>query len=169
MNALGREQKYQLAFDEVRVMVKRKRYSAAVRKILDVESQRLRTEFRFDANHSWYFVGDLYTKMDDHKAAIPAFRRALRNWPMDVDALWAIGDCYTSLGSPRFSERYYRRAYALRKGSAELIYNLANTLLDQNRFDEAILMYRKIRKGSIKLHELAQKNLAIALTRKLNA
>ena len=159
------EHQYQKALSRISAMTKQGKYARAVAQMLDVSSQKLHAEYKFDPNHSWYVIGDLYSKRNDFENALLAFRRALRSWTRDSQSLWAIGDCYSALEQHKFAERYYRRALEITPKNKELIYNLANSLFDQQRYEDAISMYKSLGRCSANLRASASKNMKLALQR----
>jgi tetratricopeptide (TPR) repeat protein len=165
MKIKATEHQYQEVLGQINALAKQGRFARALAKMLDSSSQKLRAEYGLDANHSWYVIGDLYSKMNDFSRALLAFRRALRSWPEDVQSLWAIGDCYSALEQHKFAERYYRRALDITPKNKELIYNIANSLFDQKRYEDAISMYKRVGSGSVRLSASAFKNMKLALQR----
>jgi tetratricopeptide (TPR) repeat protein len=165
MNSLEAEALYKAGLKEVTIYVRRKAYQNAIDRIVIEHGWRLKAEFRFNSNHSWYMVGDMYEKLGRLDSAISAFRRALRSWPENADAFWAIADCYSAKQRYKFAERFYRRALDLNADSDELIFNLGNALLDQNRFHEAIKMYKRVSKKSPSISAKAKTNTDLAVIR----
>jgi len=133
-------------------------------KLYDASRGRIRAPFSADPNHAWYFVGTIMFDSAKYREAIEAFQKALRTRRTDVDALWAIGNCYAALGQPRFAARYFERALALRsRHSDALRFNLGNALFDQGRYEEALKLYKKVmRSGDRRLSASASRNAAIA-------
>lgn len=89
----------------------------------------------WEAHLACYAEADALYRSGQLARARKLFRNALALAPGDVDTLWALGDCYSELGKPRRAELFYRKA---RAGAAweqrgDLLYNIANTLLDQRR------------------------------------
>lgn len=151
-------------FLRIYALRRRRRFSAALRQLVDVESLRLRLPFRREANHAWYCAGDVAYLLGQIPFAISAFRRALRSRPDDVQALWAMGNCYSDLGRARMAERCFRRALALSGDSdLRLLFNLANALLDQGKYGLALNMYREVKRRSTgPLRAAAKKNSELA-------
>ena len=100
----------------------------------------------WEAHLACYAEADALYRAGEVLRALKLFRNALILAPGDVDTLWAIGDCYTDLAKPRRAEGFYRRA---RAGAAwrergDLLYNIANALLDQRRPAAALRLYRLV-------------------------
>lgn len=75
----------------------------------------------------------------------------------------ALGNCEDALNKPKAAESCFRRAlaYCEDKNRNAIRFNLANSLLDQERHDEAIELYEQIPVDS-DVYPLAQRNLSIA-------
>lgn len=95
---------------------------------------------------AWYRAADAAYSARKLKEALKLFHRALKAAPGDVDTLWAIADCHSDLGGPRKAERFYRmaRAAAPWPQRGDLLYNLANALLDQGRPAAVLKLYRRV-------------------------
>lgn len=104
---------YEEALRIVYQYVKGGQFSQAVARMVDTGSGRLKGAFRCDGNHSWYVVGDCYVKLGQVGEAIRAFRKSLRGWSDDPQAMWALGNCYSEIGKPWLAEYYFRRALHL--------------------------------------------------------
>jgi tetratricopeptide (TPR) repeat protein len=153
---------YEKALQEVLSLTKAKCYRQAVEKIYDTRLRRLKTIFKTDINHSWYVLGDIYLRFGEYENALQAFKRALRNWPDDAQAMWAIADCYSAMNKLKLAERYYRHARGGDAATSELTYNIANSLFDQGRYKEAIIEYKAIGRVPDKLRSLVSRNLKLA-------
>jgi tetratricopeptide (TPR) repeat protein len=154
----------------VYALTRRNRLSSALGLLISPVTQNINTEYRDDLNHAWYCVGDICFKMGNFQDAKDAFRRALSFRKHDFDALHALGNCYAELGRPVLAERNFRRALlnasavdASRR--ADLKFNVANALLDQRRFDNAIKILRLLVKTGWHGAECAAKNLKFAQDR----
>ena len=151
-------------FFEIHVLLRKKRFTAALRKLLVPRSVTLRREYSHDAssrNHAWYLVGDCFFRTSNMPAALLAFRKSALAWPGDVQALWAIGNCYSELGKHRLAERFFRRALvcaSLREKPA-LRFNLGNALYDQKKYESAIQEYQKIKHTHKHVWRRAQINM----------
>jgi tetratricopeptide (TPR) repeat protein len=117
----------------------------------------------WDAHLACYAEADSLFQRGVVRPALKSFRNALLLAPGDVDTLWAIGDCYSELGKPRLAEVFYRkaRAGAVWRQRGDLLYNMANALLDQGRPAAALRFYQLVprKAGSF---GLARKNAARA-------
>lgn len=142
----------------------------ALSKLLDFDLDNIRKPYNEDINHAWYLVGTIYFKLFDYSHSLQAFRAALKKDPKDYQAAHAIGSCYDQLERYKMAERFFRKALLLHGGNlVETTYDLGNSLLDQNKFSEAISEYKKVirnKKSDESLLRMAENNLAIA--KKLN-
>jgi len=122
-----------------------------------------------DENSVWQQHMACYARADELfksgrlREAIKAFRSALVLEPNDTDTLWALADCFSELGKAHKAERLYRAALirADRSERGDLLYNLANALLDQRRPIAALVLYRRVGRKSGAFH-LAKRNARIA-------
>ena len=116
-----------------------------------------------ELNHEAYKRGcTLFHDENYHKAKL-AFEEALSYWPKDSQAWMALGNCEDELNKPKASESCFRRAlkYCEDKNRNAIRFNLANSLLDQERHGEAIELYEQI-PGDNDVYAQAQRNLSIA-------
>lgn len=151
---------YKKVYDQISL----KQYDEALNILFDAKANQLRKQFRQDVNHSWYVLGDIFYKKQNHIEAIKCFKKALNTRFDDAQALWAIADAYSELAKPKLAERYYRKATQYAKENEDLMnltYNLGNALFDQKRYDEAISCYEKIDGSVPDLYALAQKNIKL--------
>jgi len=142
-------------------LVRRKKFDDALNFLRP--NGRLAPEFRQEINHSWYVVGDILERKGDFPQALAAFKRALKDWPGDSDAMWSIADCYSEIGSFRMALKYYRMASTERPNEPGLLYNIANTLFDQGKFSEASDIYASIKTNDPLLLKKIRKNQRLAL------
>jgi tetratricopeptide (TPR) repeat protein len=116
-----------------------------------------------DLNHEAYKRGcALFKDGNFHKAKLE-FEEALEFWPEDSQAWMALGNCEDELNKPTAAEISFRRAllYCEEKNRSAIQFNLANSLLDQERHGEAIELYEQI-PGNSDVYAAAQTNLSIA-------
>lgn len=113
-----------------------------------------------------YLKGDALWKKGRVKDAVQFFQAAVEEWPEDQQALWALGNCYSALKKHRKAEDAFRQALAVGANvdRITLLFNLANTLFDQQRYAEARLIYSEI-PSSHPLSAKATKNAAFAKAR----
>lgn len=155
-------------FAKIYALTKQRKLARALRLIVDPETHQLRDSVRFDRNHAWYCAGDILYKQNNLSEAREAFKKALRAWPDDIDALTAIGNCYDESHRPKLAERYFRRALLVptikrnKEKRQSIMLNLGNSLFDQQRFVEACKCYRKLLGAPAEIGVRAKKNLAIA-------
>jgi tetratricopeptide (TPR) repeat protein len=131
---------------------------AALGKLLDETGARLVPPFDEDLNHAWYVVGDLYFKKGDFAAAARAFDRSVADRPDDPEALMALANCYSEMDSPRLAERYLRLALKY-SDNVSIVLNLGNALFDQEKYREAIEIYKNIPVSSGDIFRSAQMNI----------
>jgi tetratricopeptide (TPR) repeat protein len=153
-------------FGKVYRQIRSGRLASAERLLLGNEGARIRPPFNSDLNHAWYVVGDIRYRRGRMPGAVAAFRRALRHWPDDRDAMMAIANCYSELGRPRWSAYYLEKALRRRGHKPELFYNLGNAYFDLDDFPKAIECYRSASKGAVgELKAMCLRNLSIARER----
>lgn len=114
-----------------------------------------------------YREADSLYRAGDLRSARRMFALALVHAPHDADTLWALGSCASELGKPRLAERYFRRARVRSewKRRGDILYNIANSLFDQRRFQAALQLYVRVPRRS-DAFVLARRN-ALAARRKL--
>lgn len=114
-------------------------------------------------NHEAYKRGCTFSNDGNYHNAKLAFEEALSYWPEDSHAWMALGNCEDALNKPKAAESCFRRAlaYCEDKNRNAIRFNLANSLLDQERHGEAIELYEQI-PGDSDVYPLARKNLSIA-------
>jgi len=118
-------------------------------------------------NHASYCRGCKYFDAEDFVEAIKCFKEALEYWPEDPQAWMALGNCYSELKRHKKAEESFQRALELSEEEnvkEGIIYNLGNSLSDQQRYLEAVEMYERIRPGS-EVWRLAQLNVRFAKSR----
>lgn len=152
-------------FAPVHALIKMGRFEEAIAALVNAKTGRIRREFAWDKNHAWYCVADSKFRSGDASGAIPAFKKAYKAAPEDLQCLLAIGNCYDNLKKPRLAERFLRRALLLnptgRKKAAVLV-NLGNSLLDQHRWAEAVECFALPSKRTDEIGVTARKNRAFA-------
>lgn len=156
---------YEEAMSAIYDLARSGRMAEALEEIVDPATGRLKGVFRKNGNHSWYVVGDYSWKLGLIENALRAFRRSLRAWEADTQAMWALGNCYSEVKKPRFAERYFRRALKLDKSNLSIRFNLGNSLFDQGKFEAAIKEYKHVKMNSKDLSKIAQKNICLAKCR----
>lgn len=149
--------------------MREKKWSSALRMLLDVHTGALSENFLDDKNHAWYCIGDIYFRQEKYALAKQSFKKSVSYRCSDDEALMAIGNCYDALKRPRLAERYFRKALSVSlsaKSRAKATFNLANSLLDQARFDEAITLFEQLIKDHVSIRSSAKKNLMFAQSRR---
>ena len=152
-------------FDPIHTLLKQRHLEEALRRVYDPRKDAIKSPFDQDLNHAWYIVGDIYYRSKRVKKAIIAFQRSLEDWREDSEAHCALGSCYTRLRQFSKAENSLRKALALKPKSEDLIYNLANALFDQKKYEEAIQWYKKVRNLDSVVGKRAVKNLKLAKSR----
>jgi Tfp pilus assembly protein PilF len=74
----------------------------------------------------------------DARAARVAYASFLRRWPQNINAAIGLANAHHSLGELKQAEQVLREAAVRAPDSAIVLNNLAQTLSDQNRDDEAL-------------------------------
>lgn len=145
-------------FEEIYDLTREGLYDDGLKMLIEKSTGHLNKDYLSDENHAWYLVGDIYYKKNEYEKAIDAFKKSLRSRSDDIEAMWALSNCYMDLTMPRKSEDIIRKALKI-SNKQELIYNLANSLFDQERYDEALKYYNKVTQDNDELYDLAQKNI----------
>lgn len=116
-----------------------------------------------ELNHAAYKRGCALFNDENYYKAKLAFKEALAYWPKDAQAWLALGNCEDELNKPKAAERCFRRAleYCEDQDRNAIRFNLANSLLDQERHGEAIELYEQI-PGDSDVYARAQRNLSLA-------
>jgi len=111
-------------------------------------------------NIAAYSEADRQFRSGRFREALRLFEQAAHADPDDGQAHLAVGNCWDALGNPKRAEASYRAAEQLlpEEEKPPALYNLANALYDQRRYEEAIRFYRLVPKGTT-TWELARKNL----------
>jgi Flp pilus assembly protein TadD len=120
-----------------------------------------------DLNHAAYKHGCELFRQGEFTKARAAFEEALEYWPKDFQAWMAAGNCCDELNKSEAAERCFRRAlqYSDDKYRDDIRFNLANSLMDQECFDEAIKLYEDVSPNS-DVYSKAQRNLSLAKSAK---
>lgn len=156
------ESHYEAALASIHRLAAAGNLSRALTELVDERTWRLKNPFRSDGNHSWYVAGDLLLKQARYSEAAKAFRKSLRAWPGDPQAMSAIGYCYSEMGKAWLAEYYFRRCLTLDSTNQEVRFNLGNALYDQHKFDDAIAEYAKVTTRKGELSKMARRNSRLA-------
>lgn len=151
---------------------KQKNYRKVLDCLLEENGARLNKKYRVDGNHAWYMIGIAYYKEGCYLDALVSLKKSILNRSDDIQALFAIGNCYSDLNIPKLAERYFRRAlssYFYPHGKIgltkyDIIYNLANSLFDQALYKEAFDLYLEIDNPDSKAYKYARKNIELIKT-----
>jgi tetratricopeptide (TPR) repeat protein len=167
------EIRYESALHQVYSVARTGNTIEAIELIVDPATKRLRPIFQYDGNHSWYIVGDYYWKLGMIKDARSAFLKSLRSGKGDIQAMWALGNCYSALRKHHLAAKYFQRALGIEPENMDIRFNFANALFDQGKFEDAIEHYEfvcksgmgPIKKARININ-LAQSNLRKSVPKK---
>lgn len=132
-------------FNRVYDLVNNALYDDSLKILLSGASQHLNGDFKFDENHAWYLIGDIYCKKLEYEKAINAFKKSLLARNDDIEAMWALGNCYMELKLPKKAEKILECSLQISK-KQEIIYNYANSLFDQQKYNRALKYYKKLLK-----------------------
>ena len=94
---------------------------------------------------AWYRRGDAYTRQEKWDAAIPDLQRAVWLNPNFSGPYILLGKCYFKIGNYSNAEGILRRALALDPRNTSANYLLAQTLIAQNKKEEAKEFLDKVR------------------------
>lgn len=158
-------------FVAVYKLLKMGKFEEAIAVLQDPATGRIRREFALNRNHAWYCVADSKFRSGDVRAAVSDFKKAYEADPEDVQCLLAIGNCYDELGKPKLAERFLHKALSLKptgRTKAAVLVNLGNSLLDQQRWADALEYFAAPSRRKDEIGTVAKKNLALARA-KLNA
>lgn len=116
-----------------------------------------------ELNHEYYILGCKSFDASEFQNALKAFKQSLEYWPEDSHAWMALGNCYSKLKRHKKAEEAYRESlhYTDNKKKEDILFNLGNSLFDQQRYSDAIKEYQKIKSGS-ELWEKSKRNIELA-------
>lgn len=157
-------------YRRIYALIRRRAYATALNHMVQESTGRLTKDFSNDKNHSWFVVGDILYRIKDYTRALIAFKRALKAWNKDSEAMWAIADCFSELGRYKLAEKYYRLANRSKPNDI-ILFNLGNSLFDQNKFIAAIRIYDSIKSNDKSLIVKIGRNIELAnmMARKIPA
>jgi len=153
-------------FNSVYQLIRSKRYSQALRKLLSERAGKLAEGFAEEPNHAWYVVGDLYFKKKELRIATSAFRRSIAADGSDAQAYLALGNCYLGLGEHRKALKAYSQGLDADPRDAKLRYNLGNAYFDLGKYGQAATLYRSVNRSRDEtVRQRAAFNLKLALSK----
>lgn len=122
-----------------------------------------------EKNHAYYVEGCQFFEAGEFARAATAFRHALEYWPEDAAAWMALGNCQDRMKKPERAEECFRRALSFSPPEDQdgILFNLGNSLLDQDRFEDALEAYGQIARGS-DIWRKARRNVALIRLRQKN-
>ncbi len=157
-----------MTFEILQKMMQQGKTRKVLGALLNQHSNRIVKPYKEDLNHAWYLVGVAYYKEKRYEEALLAFKNSYRHWRFDVDALRAIGNCYSELRNAKMAKYYFIKAKNLAgkeyEGINALIYNLGNSYFDLGQYRLAISEFKKVKASDAKSYEFAQKNMKLAQT-----
>ncbi len=109
-------------------------------------------------------LGELYAAIGKYQESLVELKTALSIRPKYTyaDVHNNIGVIYEILGDIKQAKRYYKKAISLNPKFGKAYYNLANVLLDQRNYTEAVGLYRKALECKYDTPEV-HNNLGLAL------
>jgi tetratricopeptide (TPR) repeat protein len=138
------------------------RHADGIKLILDKNLKGLKRSLKFNSNHAWYCLGDLYFKRGLYRLAKKAFRRSIRYNHRDFFAHMGLANCYSELGCHRMAERVLRHSLSLNPSTDvadDIWYNLGCCMWDVGRFDEARWVFKKLIQSPHEAGRHARSNL----------
>lgn len=129
--------------------------------LLSGNGTTIKSPYDKDLNHAWYLVGDAYYRQGKFQFAISAFKRAIEDYPEDKEAILALANSYSESNLPEKAEIALRDGLRKWPNNEQYIYNLANALFDQKKYQEAISLYKSLTDQS-ELAVLAKRNIKSA-------
>lgn len=148
-------------FEKAHQLSREERYQDMIDTLLSENGATIKSPYDVDLNHAWYLIGDAYYKQGKFQFAISAFKKAMEAWPDDKEAILALSNSYSESNLPEKSEQVLRDGLKKWPNNEQYIYNLANSLFDQKKYQEAISLYKKINNKS-DLAMLAKRNIKSA-------
>lgn len=116
-----------------------------------------------DLNHAAYKEGCAHYNQGNYSKAKQSFKTALEYWQEDPQAWYALGNCYDELNKPNKAEECFKKSleYTVSEDQSDVLFNLGNSLFDQNKLSGAIACYSKVSAQS-KAYWAAQRNMKLA-------
>jgi tetratricopeptide (TPR) repeat protein len=153
-------------FTHMHALLRQKKYSDVMHEIRPTKSRKIAFPYSKDRNHAWYLLGDCFSKLERFNEAATAFGHALRSWPLDGQAMFAIAYCYSEAKKPDLSIRYLTKLIEHHGPKDAYLYNLANAYFDCDDFDAALEIYRRLSKQSKgEIRRMSIKNMRACVVR----
>ena len=150
-------------FERIHKCLRLDKLDCALNELVDLKTYKIKKPFDKDENHAWYVVGDIYFRKRMWGKALRAFKRAVLNWPEDVDAYVALADCYFEKNELGAARDALLKAQTISPSNSKVAYNLANIYFDLRQYEKAILLYTSITKDDDPdIFEKAQKNKSLS-------
>lgn len=150
-------------FEVVHGLMRHGQYQNALHLLYDVKAGQLRQRFRFNPNHSWYLVGDIFSKQKQFRLAALAFRKTAFMRADDDQALFALGCMLSQTRQHELAIAAYQRSLAIQPNE-RAIYNLANAFFDTQQYEKALALYAQIQ-GDADLARMANRNAEMTQAR----
>jgi predicted Zn-dependent protease len=117
-------------------LVRKKQYKKAI-SVLMTPEHTIRPEFQAFPNHVWYCVGTVYFSLGDYVEAISFLKRALQDWPGDVQAWLALGNSYSEQKCFQEASHCFHAIMVLDPSHTDAVFNYASALIDMGQFEKA--------------------------------
>jgi tetratricopeptide (TPR) repeat protein len=82
-------------------------------------------------------------RAQQYRAAVSAYRIALTRWPESLSARMGLGNSYYAMGELKKSESAFKETIRLHPGEGSAYNNLAQVLMEQGHYREALASARK--------------------------
>lgn len=153
------------SFSEIIELKNADRLAEALERVYDHACDNIRAPFDRDLNCAWYVIADIYCRQRRFDLAQRAFERALIAWPDDVDALIGLAQARCELGLTGAAQHALMAALEINPFDERVLFNLANTHLECEDYEDAIILYERLITTGSTLTPLAKKNIAVAIER----
>ena len=130
------DEAYRAIFEPHYELVRKKKYKKAISLLLTPD-QAIRPEFEAFPNHVWYCVGTVYFAVGDFVEAISSLKRALLDWPGDLQAWLALGNSYSEQKCFQEAAHCFFSAMVLDPSNGDAVFNYAAVLIDMGQYEKA--------------------------------
>lgn len=130
------DEAYRALFEPHYKLVRKKKYKKAVSLLLTPDNT-IRPELESFPNHVWYCVGTVYFSMGDFVEAISCLKRALQDWPGDIQAWIALGNSYSEQKCFQEASHCFFSAMVLDPSHSDAVFNYAAALIDLGQYEKA--------------------------------
>jgi len=150
------------AFEFIHSLMKEKKFNDVITLLSKNQETSIRSPYDSDLNHAWYLLGDIYYKQQKYEDAVSAFKKCLIDRPDDIEAILALANCYFALELPEKAEIVLKEGKKVEPLNPKIIYSLANSLFDQEKYRESINLYEEVDFKDHEIYDLAKKNMLLA-------